>query len=83
MNVKPENLRHQPLKHKVNPVLSWRTFLLAILFEGNEKSFETYRSGELILTHFSGEPLAAHTNERRLTMGLHRGDRRAGTGGGL
>ncbi|WP_213060164.1 hypothetical protein, partial [Escherichia coli] len=43
----------------------------------------TYRSGELILTHFSGESLAAHTNERRLTMGLHRGDRRAGTGGGL
>ncbi len=43
----------------------------------------SYRSGELILTHFSGESLAAHTNERRLTMGLHRGDRRAGTGGGL
>ncbi|EHK6819630.1 hypothetical protein [Escherichia coli] len=68
MNVKPENLRHQPLKHKFNPVLSWRTFLFAILFEGNEKSFETYRSGELILTHFSGEPLVAHTNDRRLTM---------------
>ncbi|KEO39731.1 hypothetical protein AC77_5388 [Escherichia coli 5-366-08_S4_C1] len=39
------------------------------------------------MTHFSGEPLAAHTNERRLTMVdlfcLHRGDRRAGIGGGL
>ena len=28
----------------------------------------TYRSGELILTHFSGEPLAAHTIDHRLTM---------------
>ena len=27
-----------------------------------------YRSGELILTHFSGEPLAAHTIDHRLTM---------------
>ena len=27
-----------------------------------------YRSGELILTHFSGEPLAAHTIYHRLTM---------------
>ena len=29
---------------------------------------EQYRSGELILTHFSGEPLAAHTIDHRLTM---------------
>ncbi|EMQ8350044.1 hypothetical protein ACP1PC_004623 [Escherichia coli] len=27
-----------------------------------------YCSGELILTHFSGEPLAAHTIDHRLTM---------------
>ncbi|MFG3958855.1 hypothetical protein ACGI40_01195, partial [Escherichia coli] len=27
-----------------------------------------YAYGELILTHFSGEPLVAHTNDRRLTM---------------
>ncbi|EHR9329622.1 hypothetical protein KUS59_003204 [Escherichia coli] len=31
-------------------------------------SVRTYRSGELILTHFSGEPLAAHTIDHRLTM---------------
>jgi hypothetical protein len=26
MNVKPESLRHQPLKHKFNPALNWRDF---------------------------------------------------------
>ncbi len=31
-------------------------------------SCQSYRSGKLILTHFSGEPLGAHTNGRRLTM---------------
>ncbi|MGI5388363.1 hypothetical protein ACRYLV_12840, partial [Escherichia coli] len=32
------------------------------------KNIDSYRSGELILTHFSGEPLAAHTIDHRLTM---------------
>ena len=31
-------------------------------------SCQSYRSGKLILTYFSGEPLAAYTNGRRLTM---------------
>ncbi|ATG64584.1 hypothetical protein DEO15_23110 [Escherichia coli] len=49
MNVKPENLRHQPLKHKFNPVLSWRTFWLASALLAFDPSQQN-ASGHLILT---------------------------------
>lgn len=51
------------------PVKGVRPIMLrAKAFILNLTASVSYRSGELILTHFSGEPLAAHTIDHRLTM---------------
>ncbi|MCI3586010.1 hypothetical protein MQC66_22860, partial [Escherichia coli] len=60
------NLAPVKYNHSIKPAKNYRFINKYIL----TPDF-LYRSGELILTHFSGEPLAAHTIDHRLTMGVY------------